>query len=108
MADLDRRRARLVKQLEEQDDPDGTLFHAVRERLSEIAAERERKLARLTEVSTPLASDADAVDLLEALPAADADGLRGASDDLLRRLFDAFRRPSPTTAARAVRCAVLW
>ena len=91
VADLDRRRARLVKQLEEQDDPDGTLFHAVRERLSEIAAERDRKLARLTEVSTPLASDADAVDLLEALPAADADGLRGASDDLLRRLFDAFR-----------------
>jgi hypothetical protein len=58
---------------------------------SEIAAERDCKLARLTEVSTPLASDADAVDLLEVLPAADAEGLRDASDDLLRRLFDAFR-----------------
>jgi hypothetical protein len=41
--DLDRRKARLVKQLEEQDDPDGTLFHAVRDHLSEIAAERDCK-----------------------------------------------------------------
>jgi hypothetical protein len=63
----------------------------VRERLTAIAAERKRKLGRLTEVSTLLSSDADAVDLLEALPVADAEGLRDASSDVLRRLFDAFR-----------------
>jgi DNA invertase Pin-like site-specific DNA recombinase len=89
--DLERRKARLVKQLEEQDDPDGTLFQAVRGRLSEIAAERDKKLARLAHVSEPLAADDDAVDLLDAIGQADAEGLRDASDDLLRRLFDAFR-----------------
>lgn len=80
-----------MKQLEEQDDPDGTLFQAVRGRLSEIAAERERKLAKLAEVSEPLADDDNAVELLDALGGADAETLRSVSDDVLRRLFDAFR-----------------
>ena len=80
-----------MKQLEEQDDPDGSLFQAVRGRLSEMSAERDRKLAKLAEVSEPLADDDNAVELLDALGEADAETLRSVSDDLLRRLFDAFR-----------------
>ena len=70
---------------------DGTLFQAVRGRLSEIAAERDRKLAKLAEVGEPLADDDNAVELLDALGEADAERLRSVSDDLLRHLFDAFR-----------------
>jgi hypothetical protein len=42
-------------------------------------------------VSEPLTADDDAVDLLDAIGQADADRLREAPDDLLRRLFGAFR-----------------
>jgi hypothetical protein len=89
--DLDRRRARLVKQLDEQDDPDGTLFKAVRDRLSEISAERDRKLARLAAATEPLVEHEDASDLLDALGNPDVEELRAAPEELLRQLFDAFR-----------------
>ena len=78
MADLDRRRMRLIQQLEEQDDPDGTLFHAVRERLTEIATERDRKVGRLAVASGPLVRHEDALDLLDALGEPDPDALRSA------------------------------
>ena len=89
--DLDRRKARLVKQLEEQDDPDGTLFHAVRDRLSEIATERDRKVGRLAVASEPLVRHEDALDLLDALGEPDPDALRSAPESMMRQVFDAFR-----------------
>src|SRR5712692_10063828 len=45
--EIDRRQARLVQTLETRDDPDGSVFARVRERLAELEHERRAKLDEL-------------------------------------------------------------
>jgi site-specific DNA recombinase len=65
-----RRQDRLVRTLESQDDPAGTVFARVRDRLGELEAERQAKL--------------------DALPVVDVD-LLDAPHHILRALFEGFR-----------------
>jgi len=92
--DIDRKKARLVKQLEDRDDPDGTIFRAVRERLSELTAERQHKLAKLGAVLDLMGHGADAdndADVLDELPIATVADLSGAPEPIMRTLFSALR-----------------
>ena len=92
VADLDRKRGRLVQRLEDIDDPDGSLLRAVRDRHRELTVERDEKLATLAAITDSLSlTGAGAEDLLDRLVHADADALRDAPEAILRALFDAFR-----------------
>ena len=92
IADLDRKRGRLVQRLEDIDDLDGSLLRAVRDRHRELTVERDDKhatLATITESLSPSSAGAD--ELLDQLVHADAETLRDAPEAILRALFDAFR-----------------
>ena len=91
--DIDRKKSRLVHQLEERDDPDGTVFRAVRERLAELTADRQKKLARLGALLDLIGqgSDADDAAVLDDLPIARLDDLIDAPEAVLRTVFDALR-----------------
>ena len=89
--DLDRRRARLVRQLEDLDDPDGSFLRDVQERHRGLTAERDEKLNRLAPLADATPVVLPSVDLLERIIAADVETLRGAPEALLRAVFDAFR-----------------
>ena len=92
IADLDRKRGRLVQRLEDMDDFDGSLLRAVRDRHRELTVERDEKVATLAAISDSLSpSAAGAEDLLDRLIHADADDLRDAPEAILRAMFDAFR-----------------
>jgi site-specific DNA recombinase len=92
LADLQARQARLVRTLEERDDPDGTLFEQIARRLGELDREQQTKLAQLRAVvaERPQA-DAQSVDLLELLPLITSDRLAAAPEPLLRTLFERFQ-----------------
>jgi hypothetical protein len=91
--EVDGKKARLVKQLEDQDDPDGTIFRAVRERLSELTAERQAKLAKLGALLDRMGQGDDADDpaVLDDLPIARLADLIDAPESTLRTIFDALR-----------------
>jgi site-specific DNA recombinase len=92
LADLQGRQARLVRTLEERDDPGGALFEQVARRLGELDREQQTKLAELRAVlgQRPDA-DEQAVDLLELLPLLTAERLAAAPEPLLRALFERFQ-----------------
>jgi site-specific DNA recombinase len=89
--DLDLREGRLIRSLELDDDPDGVVFRRVRERLGELDRERRAAFDELTalESEEPAANSAS-VDLLDRLPLGTMD-LTSAPEEVLRRLFEAFR-----------------
>jgi hypothetical protein len=69
LADLQGRQARLVRTLEERDDPGGALFEQIARRLGELDREQQAKLAELRAVLARRPdADEQAVDLLELLP----------------------------------------
>lgn len=91
--EIDRKKPRLVHQLEDRDDPDGSVFRAVRGRLSELTAERERKLAKLGALLDHLGrgADDDEPAVLDDLPIARLVDLIDAPEAVLRCIFDALR-----------------
>ena len=92
LADLQGRQARLVRTLEERDDPGGTLFAQVARRLGELDHEQQAKLAELRAlVARRPEADAQAVDLLELLPKLTPERLAVAPEPLLRTLFERFQ-----------------
>jgi hypothetical protein len=83
---------RLVRTLEERDDPGGTLFEQIARRLGNWTASSKPKLAELRAVATPRPdADAQAVDLLELLPLLTSERLGAAPEPLLRALFERFQ-----------------
>jgi hypothetical protein len=92
VADLQGRQARLVRTLEERDDPGGTLFEQIARRLGGLDREQQAKLAQLRAVlgQRPDA-DEQAVDLLELLPLLTPERLATAPEPLLRALFERFQ-----------------
>jgi hypothetical protein len=92
LTDLQGRQARLVRTLEERDDPSGTLFEQIARRLGELDREQQTKLAELRAVlgQRPDA-DEHPVDLLELLPLLTPEQLATAPEPLLRTLFERFQ-----------------
>jgi hypothetical protein len=92
VADLQGRQARLVRTLEERDDPGGALFEQIARRLGELDGEQQANLAELRAVlgQRPDA-DEQAVDLLELLPLLTPERLAAAPESLLRMLFERFQ-----------------
>jgi site-specific DNA recombinase len=85
VADLQGRQARLVRTLEERDDPGGTLFAQVARRLEELDREQQAKLAELRAVVARRPdADEQAVELLELLPLLTPERLAAAPESLLR------------------------
>jgi len=92
VADLQGRQARLVRTLEERDDPGGTLFEQVARRLKELDREQQTRLAELRAlVAGRPDADEQAVELLELLPLLTAERLAAAPEPLLRALFERFQ-----------------
>jgi site-specific DNA recombinase len=92
VADLQGRQARLVRTLEERDDPGGVLFAQIARRLGELDREQQAKLAELRGlVARRPDADAQAVDLLELLPLLTSERLGAAPEPLLRALFERFQ-----------------
>jgi site-specific DNA recombinase len=92
VAGLQGRQARLVRTLEERDDPGGVLFEQVARRLRELDREQQAKLAewRALVAERPDA-DEQAVDLLDLLPLLTSKRLAAAPEPLLRALFERFQ-----------------
>jgi hypothetical protein len=92
LADLQGRQARLVRTLEERDDPSGTLFEQIVHRLEELDREQQTKLAELqAAVAERPQADAQSVDLLELLPLLTSERLAAAPEPLMRALFERFQ-----------------
>jgi hypothetical protein len=92
LADLQSHQARLVRTLEERDDPGGTLFEQIARRLGDLHREQQTKLVELRAVvaQRPQA-DEQSVDLLELLPLLTPERLATAPEPLLRTLFERFQ-----------------
>jgi hypothetical protein len=91
-ADLQSRQARLVRTLEERDDPGGTLFAQIARRLEELEREQQAKRADLRAVVAQRPdADEQSVDLLELLPLLTPERLAAAPEPLLRTLFEQFQ-----------------
>ncbi|HKF19486.1 MAG TPA: zinc ribbon domain-containing protein [Candidatus Dormibacteraeota bacterium] len=89
VADVDARRARLVRTLEFAEIPDDELIRHIRARATSLAAEHSSKLTELKQLErADLASPRP--ELLDALPFAAVD-LAMALEPILRHLFEAFR-----------------
>ena len=88
--EITRRQDRLVRTLESQDDPAGTVFARVRDRLGELEAERQAKLDALAALEATEQAQSVPVELLDELPAVDVD-LLDALHHILRALFEGFR-----------------
>jgi site-specific DNA recombinase len=88
--EITRRQDRLIRTLETQDDPTGTIFARVQDRLRELETERRAKLAALAEIEAAQDSENVPTELLDRLPILDID-LLDAPDEQLRHLFEAFR-----------------
>lgn len=88
VADVERRLERLMRTLEDNDDPDGLVFNRVRQRLGELEAS-QAKLAALAalEAEPPTSSG----DPWLSMPSVLAVDLLDAPHDHLRALFEAFR-----------------
>jgi hypothetical protein len=92
VADLQGRQARLVRTLEERDDPGGALFAQIARRLGELDREQQARLAELRGlVAQRPDADAQAVELLELLPLLTPERLAAAPEPLLRALFERFQ-----------------
>jgi len=92
VADLQGRQARLVRTLEERDDPGGTLFEQIARRLGDLHREQQTKLVELRAVVAERpGADAQSVDLLELLPLLTSERLAAAPEPLLRTLFERFQ-----------------
>jgi hypothetical protein len=92
LADLQGRQARLVRMLEERDDPGGTLFEQVARRLGELDRQQQAKLSELRTLDARRPErDAQAVELLELLPLLTPERLAAAPEPLLRTLFERFQ-----------------
>jgi site-specific DNA recombinase len=89
LTDIVSRQERLVRSLETQDDPDGTVFGRIRERLGELEALRLEQLHELSTLEKETGPRQDQ-NLLDQLPVLDVD-LIDAPDEYLRPLFEAFR-----------------
>jgi hypothetical protein len=92
VADLQGRQARLVRTLEERDDPGGALFQQIAPSVGGLDREQQTKLAELRAVlgQRPDA-DEQAVDLLELLSLLAPERLAAAPEPLLRTLFERFQ-----------------
>jgi site-specific DNA recombinase len=88
--EISRRQDRLIHTLETQDDPTGAVFARVQDRIRFLEAERRTKLQTLAVLEATNDLKESQVDLLEELPLLDID-LLNVPDDILRRLFEAFR-----------------
>ena len=88
--EITRRQDRLVRTLESQDDPAGTVFARVRDRLGELEAERQAKLDALGALEATEEAQTVPVELLDELPVVDVD-LLDAPQHILRALFEGFR-----------------
>lgn len=88
--DIELRQNRLLRTLEERDDPTGTVFDRLQQRLTALDTDHRAKLAELAELrdNTP-AQPSNAVDLIRHLPEAALD-LAAMPDHLFRQLCDAF------------------
>jgi hypothetical protein len=83
---------RLVRTLEERDDPGGVLFEQIARRLGELDHEQHAKLAELRAVVARRPdADEQAVDLLDLLPLLTPERLAAAPEPLLRALFEWFQ-----------------
>ena len=92
VSEVDGRKARLIRTLEMNDDPDGIVFGEVRERLVELEKDRQEKLSAIAGIERDDPSRPQDASLLDGLPVVDpVDLLTEAPDDDVRRLFDAFR-----------------
>jgi hypothetical protein len=92
LADLQGRQGRLVRTLEERDDPGGTLFAQIARRLGDLDREQQTNLAELRAVVDERPdADAQSVDLLELLPLLTSERLAAAPEPLLRALFEWFQ-----------------
>jgi hypothetical protein len=92
LADLQGRQVRLVRTLEERDDPGGTLFEQIARWLGDLHREQQTKLAELRAVVAERPdADTQSVDLLELLPLLTSDRLAAAPEPLLRTLFERFQ-----------------
>ncbi|MGH2708935.1 MAG: recombinase family protein, partial [Actinomycetota bacterium] len=108
LGEIEKRQTRQVRALEADDDADGLLLRQVRLRLTELEEERQQTLGRLAalEAAAPVAADRHAVDVLDCLPILDFE-LRGAPEEKVRRLYEAFRlRVRYDKAAMLMRCEV--
>ncbi|MHB8296094.1 MAG: recombinase zinc beta ribbon domain-containing protein [Acidimicrobiales bacterium] len=91
LADIEVRQERLVRTLEAHDDPDGSVFSRVRDRLGELEAARRAKHDELAALRADQpGAAANDVDLLDELPFLNI-SLLDAPEEHLRLLFEGFR-----------------
>ncbi len=108
MRELEARQARLIHALETRDDPGGTVFARIQQRLRELDAEQQAKLAELDAADRAQPNPAaPAFELLDLLPMTSVE-LAEVAEPPLRRLFEAFRlqvrydKPSNLVVCRVV------
>lgn len=89
LADIATRRGRLLRAIEENDDPDGTVFAEIAARRAQLDRDREVKLAELTHLEETAPVDTGNADILTHLPEIEV-RLGLLPTDRLRRLLDAF------------------
>ncbi|HEX4100661.1 MAG TPA: recombinase family protein [Pseudonocardiaceae bacterium] len=88
--DLELRQERLLRTLEERDDPTGAVFDRLQQRLTSLASDHRTKLAELSQLQNAAqARPVNAVDLIQYLPETTLD-LADMPHHLLRQLCDAF------------------
>jgi len=87
--DIANRRRRLLRAIEENDDPDGSVFVEFAERRTQLDHDREIKLAELDHLEQTMPADPGSADILTHLPEMEIK-LGLLSTDRLRRLLDAF------------------
>ncbi|NIL39789.1 recombinase family protein [Salinispora arenicola] len=87
--DITTRRRRLLRVIEENDDPDGTVFAEISERRAQLDRDREAKAAELAHLEETMPADPGSADILAALPEMEVK-LSLLPTDRLRRLLDAF------------------
>lgn len=89
LEDIAIRRRRLLRAIEENDDPDGSVFAEIAERRAQLDHDRDRKLAELDDLQETMPADPGSVDILTHLPELEIK-LGLLPTDRLRRLLDAF------------------
>lgn len=88
--DLELRQERLLRTLEERDDPTGAIFDRLQQRLTSLAGDHRTKLTELSQLQNAAqAHPVNAVDLIHYLPETTLD-LADMPHHLLRQLCDAF------------------
>jgi DNA invertase Pin-like site-specific DNA recombinase len=90
LADNAKRQDRLVRSLEERDDPTGALADRVNNRLAELEAERGQTIAKLDALETAtMSGTVQDIDLLDMLPTLTA-RVASLPEELQRELYDVF------------------